>query len=87
MPDEHQPDQAEEAACAAAGSPDFSEPPRLSHGDPEPMGSASGPARDLPAVPSPGPADPVVAVPLRIPPEPRSPRPRPRREAARPAAK
>ena len=46
----------------AAGT-EFSEPVEPSHGDPEPMGSASGPARDLPAVPSPGPADPVVAVP------------------------
>ena len=64
MPDEHQPDQAEEAARAAAGSP---EPPELAEptraADSEPVGPAAGPAGDLPAVPPAGPADPMVAVP------------------------
>ncbi|CAE7603633.1 unnamed protein product [Symbiodinium pilosum] len=76
--------EAEEAARSAAGSPEPPEPAEPAEpaepgrgADPEPVGPAAG---DLPAIPPAGPADPVVAVPQRIP-EPQSPRRRPRSAA------
>ncbi|CAE7567739.1 FV3-083R, partial [Symbiodinium pilosum] len=62
MPDEQKPDQAEEAAGAAAG-PEPAERGELSHAAPEPVRPTAGLAGDLPAVSPPGPADAVVAVP------------------------
>ena len=57
MPDDQQPGQAEEAGGAAAG-PEPAEAPAT-----EPVKLNAGSAGDLPAVPPPGPAEPMLAVP------------------------